>query len=322
MKSVNVITEYTNFIKRSLTKISKLMLGKNYSDEDFSKLLDVYVKARYYDSLDRKSKSPYFNTKSYVKEELSNLEKKSNISAPVLNIYNEVLSLEQSNYNSKEFLNNTLEDREKLRLSSEKPLEEVASICDEINKKRREIQKAFSCKDFFCDYKATNFYKVFIVNLDYSFSIPKLYSDFAINKVYTSGVVNEDKLFVEYHLITCKLFNEILSFDFSNNYIIEFACSLLDKENKLSKLFSIIDNDICKEKLCLKITSSEFEQYKDKILDFINEGYNFAIKIDDEYVDSLEKRKLITSIFKYVIINSGNKNMSVFEECSNLIKVK
>lgn len=322
MKSVNIITEYTNYIKKSLTKISKLMLGKNYSDEDFSKLLDVYVKTRYYDSLDRKSKSPYFNTKIYVKEELSKLEKQNNISASVLNIYNEVLSLEHSNYNPKEFINNTLENREKLRLSSEKSIEEITSICKEINNKRHEIQKAFACKDFSCEYKTTNFYKVFNVKLNYSFSIPKLYSDYAVDKVYTNGVVNEDKLFVEYHLITCKLLNEVLSFDFSNNYIIEFTCSLLDKESKLNKLLSIIDNDICKEKLNLKITSSEFEQYKDKILDFINKGYNFAIKIDNGYVDSFEKKKLITSVFKYIIINSSNKNINAFEECSNLIKVK
>lgn len=322
MKSINIITEYANYIEKSLKKISKLLLGKNYSEEDFSNLLNVYIKARYYDSFDRKSKSPFFNTKMYVKEELSKLENKGGISKFVLNIYNEILSLEQSNYSARELINNTLEYRQQIKLSSEKYIDEITALCEEINKKRKEIQKAFASKDFYCEYKSTNIYKLFNTSLNYSFSIPKLYSDFATNKVYTSGVVNEDKLFVEYYLVTCKLLNEILSFDFSNNYIVEFTCSLLEKDNKLNKLLNIIDNDICKEKLSLKISSSEFFEYKDKILDLINNGYSFAIKIDDIYEDSLENRKLITSVFKYIIINSNNKNMDVFKECSNLIKVK
>ena len=322
MKSINIITEYANYIEKSYIKIAKLLLGKNYSEEDFSSILSVYVKARYYDSFDRKSKSPYFNTKMYVKDELSKLENKDGVLEPVLSIYNEIFNLEQSNYDAKELINNTLKYREKLKLSSEKYVDEVTAICDEINKKRKEIQKAFASKDFSCNYKTTNLYKVFNVSLDYSFSIPKLYSDFAVDKVYTTGVINEDKLFVEYHLITCRLLNEILSFDFSNNYIVEFTCSLLEKANKVKNIFNIIDNDICKEKISLKISLSEFLENKDKILSYINDGYNFAIKIDDAYVDSLENRKLITSVFKYIIINSNNKNIDLFKECSNLIKVK
>ena len=322
MKSINIITEYANYIEKSYIKIAKLLLGKNYSEEDFSSILSVYVKARYYDSFDRKSKSPYFNTKMYVKDELSKLENKDGVLEPVLSIYNEIFNLEQSNYDAKELINNTLKYREKLKLSSEKYVDEVTAICDEINKKRKEIQKTFASKDFSCNYKTTNLYKVFNVSLDYSFSIPKLYSDFAVDKVYTTGVINEDKLFVEYHLITCRLLNEILSFDFSNNYIVEFTCSLLEKANKVKNIFNIIDNDICKEKISLKISLSEFLEYKNKIMDLINDGYSFSIMIDDSYEDSLESKKIITSIFKYIIIKSTDKNIDSFKECSNLIKVK
>lgn len=322
MKSINIITEYTNYIEKSLKRISKLLLSKNYSEEDFSNILTVYIKARYYDSFERKSKSPYFNTKMYVDDELKKIEKSSQVLLPVLKIYKEVLNLEQTNYNAKELIHNTLEYREQLKLSSEKYMDEVITICNEINKKRREIQKTFVSKDFSCNYKTTNLYKVFNVNLEYSFSIPKLYSEFAIEKVYTNGVVAEDKLFVEYYLITYKLLNQILSFDFSNNYIVEFTCSLLEKESKLNKLFDIIDNDICKEKIALKISYSDFIEHKDNILNLVNDGYNFAIEIDDSYADSLENKKIITSIFKYIIISSRNKYIELFEGCSNLIKVK
>lgn len=322
MKSINIVTEYAEYIGKSFKKISKALLSKNYSEEDFSDLLNIYIKARYYDSFDRKSKSPYFNTKAYVNEALSKLEQKGEASKSVLNIYSEVLNLEHSNYNAKELINNTLKYREELKLSSEKYIEEVTNICDGINKKRREIQKAFACKDFSCNYKTTNLYKVFNVQLDYLFTIPKLYSDFAVDKVYTTGIINEDKLFVEYHLIACKILNEIISYDFSNNYIVEFSCSLLEKENKLKKLLEIIDNDICREKVSIAVDSSEFEQHKEKILDFINNGYNFAVRIDEKYNDTQETRKIITSVFKYIIINSKNKNIEVFKECSNLIKIK
>lgn len=319
MKSTNIITEYTQYIEKNIKKVTKLVLSKNYSEEDFSDLLDIYIKARYYDSLKRKSKSPYFNTKLYIKDKILKL-KESGVKEPILKIYEEILNIDQNNLKAKDLLNNIKIIRDELKLTKSID-EEIIQIYDEIDKKRQEIQKAFKSKDFSCKYTATNIRKVYDVYLDYSFSIPKLYSEYAINKVYMSSVVGEDKLYVEYYIITHKLLNEIIAFDFSNNYLIDFVPSIIEKSTKFNKLLSIISNDVCKEKLSLKLSFSDYEQNKDKIMELINNGYNFAVAIDDTYVDTVENKKIISSIFKYVIIR-GDVNPGLFKECKNLIRVK
>ena len=61
------------------------------------------------------------------------------------------------------------------------------------------------------------------VSLDYWFQIPKLYSEYAIDKVYNTDTINEDKMYIEYYIVTSKLLTEITNFDFSNNYLIDFV---------------------------------------------------------------------------------------------------
>ena len=322
MKSVNILDEYTAYIKKVLITIAKLILGKKYSEEIFSHLLDIYIKVRYYDSLERKNKKPYSNIKLYIKEEVSKLREKDDTEDAVLSIYAEILNFEQNNLRVKEFLNNIQKSLDILQIDSNVFKDELTKLYSEINNKKKEIKRAFSTKDFVCQYKGTNINKTYIVYLDYTFSIPDLYSESAVEKVYTTGKIFEDKLYIEYYLVIYRLLTEVLNYDFSNNYILEFASSMFEKEGKLNKFLSIISNDLCKDKINIKITSNDFLKYKDKILKYINDGYSFAIQIDDSYVDSLEDRKLISSVFKYIIVNSTSENSEIFKDCSNLIKIK
>ena len=106
MKSVNIIEEYTNYIKKVLISISKLILGKKYSEEIFSHLLDIYIKVRYYDSLERKNKKPYSNIKLYIKDELAKLKSDDKTENAILSIYAEILNFEQNSLKVRELLNN------------------------------------------------------------------------------------------------------------------------------------------------------------------------------------------------------------------------
>ena len=158
MKSINVIEQYTDYIKKSLIKICKLVLKKNYSEEDFSNLLDVYIKARYYDSLARKSKSPYFNTKMYIKDAISKLEDSS---GPISKIYLEILLSEQNNIPAKEMLNKIEKYRKELDLNNQDIEKEVIELYEEITKKKRQIERKYKSKDFTNRYRPTNIIFVF-----------------------------------------------------------------------------------------------------------------------------------------------------------------
>ena len=70
-----------------------------------------------------------------------------------------------------------------------------------------------------------------------------------------------------------------------------------------------------------EILYTDFKNYREKIVKLVNDGYNFALKIDDTYQKS-EDNKFITSIFKYIIIDEKNQNIQDFKDFSNLIRIK
>lgn len=321
MKSINIIKEYTDFLEKNLKKIAKLVLDRYYSEEQFLGLLTVYIKTRYYDALDRKSKSPYFNTKMYMKDELTKLRNQKKAEDSVIKIYEEILNYELNNYTAKDLINSTEKYRQALKINNPNLTEEITNIYNRMSNKKKDIKKTFLSNDFSCRYKETNIHKVYDVSLDYWFQIPKLYSDYAIERVYNTDTINEDKLYIEYYMVTSRLLTEITNFDFSNNYLIEFAYTLFSKELKLNKLLNTISNDICKEKINLKINYTDYKKHREKIVKLINNGYNFALKIDDTYTNS-EDTKFITSIFKYIIIEEKNENIKDFKDFSNLIRIK
>lgn len=321
MKSINIIKEYTDFLEKNLKKIAKLVLDRYYSEEQFLGLLTVYIKTRYYDALDRKSKSPYFNTKMYMKDELTKLRNQKKAEDSVIKIYEEILNYELNNYTAKDLINSTEKYRQALKIKNPNLTEEITNIYNRMSNKKKDIKKTFLSNDFSCHYEETNIHKVYDVSLDYWFQIPKLYSDYAIERVYNTDTINEDKLYIEYYMVTSRLLTEITNFDFSNNYLIEFAYTLFSKELKLNKLLNTISNDICKEKINLKINYTDYKKHREKIVKLINNGYNFALKIDDTYTNS-EDTKFITSIFKYIIIEEKNENIKDFKDFSNLIRIK
>ena len=114
MKSINIISNYTSYIEKSLKKTAKIILDKKYEEEVFSKLLKTYIDVRYFDSQKRKSKSPYSNTKMYISQEMGKL-KSNGVSKDILKIYEEVLSSDQNNQNI-----NTFENTERINFKPEK----------------------------------------------------------------------------------------------------------------------------------------------------------------------------------------------------------
>lgn len=320
MKNLDIITEYINYYKKNLDKIAKLSLGKYYSKSDFSILLDTFINVKFYDSLERKSNNGYFNVKSYIRHTISKLKKENEVSDNALHIYEQIINLEQDKEVEKDFINSVKKFQKEMDLT-ENHEKEITEILNDIKNKSKEMLIVFDSKDFSCEIDKTNIKDAFIVDLKYWFKIPRLYSDYAIQNVYNTGIINEDRLMVEYSLISKKLLDDIKEYNYSSNYIVDFACTLFEKETKLKKIIGIISNEICKERLVFKLKFNDFVTYKDNILKMINNGYNFAIFIDEDYKDSIEYKKIISSVFKYIIIEN-NIGKDIFKSQKNVIKMK
>ena len=87
------------------------------------------------------------------------------------------------------------------------------------------------------DKKVDNMY---YTKLDYNIKLPAQYSEMAINKVYNEGSISEDKLEVEYILLSVIAIKDILNGNFKDCYIAEFKSSLFIFSSSIITLILLI----------------------------------------------------------------------------------
>ena len=80
-------------------------------------------------------------------------------------------------------------------------MENIEEIKDDMLEKDIFLDK-FSTDEFMLEFESTKFDEdTYFVNMTYDVKMPMQYSDSAIEKVYTEGIVAEDKLQIEYILL-------------------------------------------------------------------------------------------------------------------------
>ena len=179
---------------------------------------------------------------------------------------------------------------------------------------KEEFLKKYETTDFSLDIEKyvliDNTYKV---DINYNFKIPYIYSNKVISEVFNEGTIKEDKLIIEYTLLTLTCIKDINRGNFATKYLVEFANSLFKKQAKLKQTLKIIDNSAIQDKIFLKIYYQDFEENKDLIYELMKDGYRFAIIIDDSFNPTLiNLRKL--SIFKYMLVPETNKHCEKIKE--------
>lgn len=161
-----------------------------------------------------------------------------------------------------------------------------------------------------------NTYKV---SVEQDIKFPMEYSKLAIDKVFNSGIINENKLIVEYHLISVQIIKDIIKQNFKKQYIVEFAETLLKKPQKIRGILNIIDNAAIQDKVSLKIRNEYYLENKEEIYDLMREGFRFAIVLDNSFevnYKNIENLKM----FKFVIINNDSKDYDEIIKMSDEIR--
>ncbi|MBE6149682.1 MAG: hypothetical protein E7170_03035 [Firmicutes bacterium] len=294
----NVLLEYTNFILKQFNFYAKEIMQKYYNEQIFDEIVKEYINIRYYNIYPQKQNYKttinfYLNKK--IKELCyENQNKIENITFMV-DIFNYLIYLDDE---IEALEVNKLEDklekiREKYELSGKI---EFSKQYREYKKIKKEFFKAYETEDFFIEFKKINSKKIYDTKLNHNIKLSEIYSEKAIKKVFDSKLINEDKLFVLYNLVAIKILKEIINYDYITTYLVDFNINLISKNEKFNRLLKIIDNDITKEKLCFKIDYYLFLENQEKIFSLINEGYNFALIVDETY----EKTEY-ESLFKYVL---------------------
>lgn len=313
--TINIMDEYIRLTRKQITTYLKLIFENTYEKRYDDMYSEKYINARYYNFFKGSENATIRRTileelrKTYEYAISENFQDKEFIDKlHVFFCY--VLYFDHVVYCKD--LKNKISQITKLRKKvlnrdndgfGENLYKEMTSINDE----KESLLNKFYVDEFFLkisNYK--NMVNVYRVNMKFNLKFPMEYSEMAINKVFHSGITNEDKLVIEYYLISVQIIRDVIKQNFKKQYIVEFAETLLEKPKKIKSILNIIDNAVIQDKLCLKIRNEHFIENKEAVYELMREGYRFAIILDNSFEANYKNMENL-KMFKYVLLNKDSK---------------
>ena len=249
-----------------------------YNKDIFYRFLDKYIDIRYYNIGNCSKNNRIDKITSELDIVYNDIDGDKDVAKFMLELFkiiyclDDVVDIKDKN----KLINELVYIREKkLGLNDEKFSEEFNKLIRENRRRKDKFLESFDCEDFKLIRRKILNSDIYDIRIGYKFLFPKLYSDYAINKVYNTSIVAEDKLFIEYYLVGISILRDIIKGNFVKHYLLEYNVGLLKKKEKNSRLLNIIDNDITKDLISFKIKYSDFVENKDMICDYIKKGYKY-----------------------------------------------
>lgn len=200
-------------------------------------------------------------------------------------------------------IENIIDNREKILCINDDIKKELSDLIKDFIKKKEQFFINFESNEFILNDEKTSNKKVYIETIDYNIRFPKIYSTYSINKVFNSAIINENINFILYNMVANKILNNVLYDIYDINYIVSFPISIIEKKEKLNRLFEIIDNEMVKNNIVINIKYSDYIKNKELFNEYISLGYNLSLELDDSF-EYTENNLIWLSIFKYVLGNS------------------
>ena len=225
--TINLANEYIELTKKEIIEYLKLVFGNKF----IRKYCDIYIKKyidiRYYNFYDydtsRTLRKKILDNLRDLAEELviDDIQNRTIIDNMCLFFY---YVLYFDNVIISKDIEKTIEKIEKLRkrvleIEDESFTKELYRIVKEYKTKKEKLLGKIESDEFFI--KLTNYPKklnVYRVNLKYNLKFPLIYSEFAINKAFNTGLINEDRLLIEYYLVAKKALEDVLKQNFTTKF--------------------------------------------------------------------------------------------------------
>lgn len=317
---------YLNFTEKKIKKYMKIIFATYYDEEIVDEFLRTYINARYYNvqNTDKPARAFYLRILDELEykedllmekceEEAESLDEKQaklNKIHKVKEVFGYVLFFDNvrniENFKSIDSLKEIIEKIIDL-VNSDYEIKNPKDVEDKLYKevKSNMIDKdvfleKFETDEFSLSFEATEFNEdLYNIKLQHNVKMPMQYSERAIEKVFTEGIIAEDKLQIEYILLSTIAIRDIVNSNFKDAYIAEFEPSLFKKKQKLNGILDLISNQALQEKINLNISYSDYKKNQKNVLDYTSKGYNFVITLDEavKSVEDVEKLKM----FKLVI---------------------
>lgn len=309
---MNALEEYIKFEKNNISLFAKEVLSDYYVEELFSHLLDTYFENRYYNFYSEENTTLEENIFEHLKKTLTKLlegsdEETKNKLTEMYVIFNYILCYDEVNIiNDRTLVKLLCDYRSSLFGSSDNLFKEkISKLINTTREKRKAFFDYFHTNDFYIKKYTTSKENVIDIVIDHKLQFPKLYSEYAIDRVFNEDTIKEDKLLVEYYLMTDLIVKDVRECIFDKYYLIEFAPSLFEDKERLQKLLDLTLDDCFKNQTVMKIDYEDYVKYNNNIKDMIRDGYKFAIFVDDN--DVKEEDFILFEIFDYIVVDSKSK---------------
>lgn len=316
--SCNIANEYITFAQKSIKKYLQTILDHQFDQDIYDDLINAYTKTRYYNDNPKMHDKPEINiiyylaqSIKYITEENSNYQK----SMYMLDLFKYILYFDKvcECPSVRPFISLIEKFREeKLNIKDKEFEGKFYDLLKSHLIAQTEFLESFNDKHFNVEYKKIKD-QIFNTTLKHNIKFSKIYSQYALDKVFNNKVISEQKIFITYSMVCTKIIQDIIKSNFNKVYLIDYPTSLKEKPTKQKRLLNIIDNDIVKEKLALKINYQDYLQDKEEIYNLTREGYNIALILPKDYILD-EGQEEILKIFKYVITDNPEIKKYIDEE--------
>ena len=313
----NIMEKYIKITTTFIKDFTKMFFAEKYNEEIAKEYISTYIDARIYNFGEDSQKFFYrriyfslLNKKKELEEKFEKIDKQ--FLEENVKIYQFIFYMDgvRPITDLDEFVSLICEKRKKSF-----DLDSIGGLNARITKLVKKYKK--DKEDFFKEFETEDFSlaidkyilidDTYKVDIDYNFKIPYIYSNEVINEVYNAGTVNEDKLIIEYILLTLECIKDIEKGNFDKKYIVNLANTLLTKQSKLKQTLRVINNAAIQDKVFLKIYYKDFEENKEILYSLIKDGYKFAVILDDSFNPTQINLKKV-SIFDYLIVPQNGKN--------------
>lgn len=332
----NIMDTYLNFTEKKIKKYMKMIFASLYDEELISEYLRTYINARYYNisNTEKPARAFYLRILDELEykeeilmkrceEEAENLDEKQekfNLIDKIKEVFSYILFFDNvRNVENFKTIDSLKEIIEKIMEIVNTELG-IKKSDEDVEKLYKEIKSDMIAKDVFLDkFEADEFSlrfenseirdDLYYTVIEHNVKMPMQYSESVIKKVFSEGIIAEDKLQIEYVLLSVIVIRDIVSGNFKDGYIAEFESSLFNKKQKLESTLSLISNQALQEKISLNITHSDYIKNQKSVLQYTKKGYNFVITLDNSVksVEDVEQLKM----FKIVI---APKNLVLYKE--------
>jgi hypothetical protein len=291
----------------------KYFMGNSFDKNIYASYMEVYEKVRYYNLLEFKQKSFVSNIRYYLKDVcdkmLDNCSKIENIIVirDMLQLFEYIMyfdGVKRIDDDMAVFSALKEELSDKYDYVDDSYFKDFKCMVLKDRKCKKDFISKLDSSAFSLIKKRSNISNVYDAFIDYNISFPKLYSEYAIDRVFHSSIIYEDMVFILYYMVNKLVLENMIRGKFNDIYLVDFCVSLFKKRDKLRRVLNVVDNDISKEEIVFKIKYLDFLDYRDDVYELIKNGYKFSIiLLSDDVIDEINFQKL--GVFTY-IINNGN----------------